>query len=362
MQIPRQLIRAVAIDTAIALVLPLLNLAFRPDIRFRDLLVIFGYSAVYSNVIGGLAQLVVPRMWPVLRRNPSPVRWLLLVLLLLAVAISGCLASIVILVAVGWVPSANLWVKFLDSVKVSILITLSIGLLLSIFEGLRAQLDATTLALRTKELERERALKLASEAQLASLESRIHPHFLFNALNSISSLIPEDPKKAERLVERMAALLRFSLDSRNSGLVPLEHEMKIVTDYLEIEKARFGERLRYEIDIPEELRQSRVPALAVQTLVENSVKHAIGPNRSGGAIRIHGARADGRLKIEVSDSGPGFDLELAQSGHGIENLQSRLVALFGPEAAVSITKGESGSAVILSIPESLNGNESLSRR
>ena len=362
MQIPRQFIRAVAIDTAIALVPPLLNLAFRPGIRFRALVIIFGHSAVYSNVIGGLAQLVVPRMWPVLGRHPKPVRWLLLVLLLLAVAVSGCLACIVIFVSVGWAPSANFWVEFSESVKVSIVITLSIGLLLSIFEGLRAQLDATTLALRTKELERERALKLASEAQLASLESRIHPHFLFNALNSISSLIPEDPKKAERLVERMAALLRFSLDSRNSGPVPLEHEMKIVTDYLEIEKARFGERLRYEIDIPEELLQSRVPALAVQTLVENSVKHAIGPNRSGGAIRIHGARAEGRLKIEVSDSGQGFDLESAQSGHGLENLQSRLVALFGPEATVGITKGENGSAVVLSIPQFLNGNESLSRR
>lgn len=362
MQIPKRLIRVLAVDTAVALIPPLLNLTFHPGIGFRRLLIIYGYSVVYANVIGGLAQLIIPRMWPLFWCYPKPIRWIMLILLLLGVAISGCLACIVIFVAIGWMPAADFWAEFSGSVRISIIITLSIGLLLSIFESLRAQLDATTLALRTKEFERERALKLATEAQLASLESRVHPHFLFNALNSISSLIPEDPKKAERLVERMAALLRFSLDSRNAGLVPLEHEMKIVTDYLEIEKARFGDRLRYEIDIPDELSQAQVPALSVQTLVENSVKHAIGPSRSGGAVRIHGSRSDGCMKIEVSDTGPGFELESAQAGHGIDNLQSRLMALFGAGATVSLAKGDNGSAVILSIPQSHNGNESLPRR
>src|SRR5205823_3935058 len=125
--------------------------------------------------------------------------------------------------------------------------------------------------------ERERALKLATEARLSSLESRIHPHFLFNTLNSISSLIQEDPVRAERLIERMAALLRFSLDSTNAGLVPLYQEMKIVRDYLEIERARFGDRLGFEVNIPAEFDRFEVPPLAIQTLVENSVKYAVSP-------------------------------------------------------------------------------------
>src|SRR5260370_15757962 len=132
---------------------------------------------------------------------------------------------------------------------------------------MRSRLEETTLQLRTKELERERALKRATEAQLASLESRIHPHFLFNTLNSISSLIPEDPARAEKLLEQMAALLRFSLDASQSGLVPLSRELKIVTDYLEIERARCGDRLRYHFDVAANAGDAKVPPFACPTLV-----------------------------------------------------------------------------------------------
>ena len=184
--------------------------------------------------------------------------------------------------------------------------TIVAGITIGIYRTLRERLEETTLQLRTKELERERALKLATEAQLASLESRIHPHFLFNTLNSISSLIPEDPVRAERLVEQMAALLRFSLDAHQSGLVPLERELKIVGDYLEIERARFGDRLRYQIDVPADLSQSQIPPLSLQTLVENSVKYAIAPDRAGGEIRITGAAFERRLPGRSLRSGPCF--------------------------------------------------------
>ena len=155
---------------------------------------------------------------------------------------------------------SDYWPQFLGTVKFAAFLTIAAGLTIGIYGTLRERLEETTLQLRTKELERERALKLATEAQLASLESRIHPHFLFNTLNSISSLIPEDPARAERLVEQMAALLRFSLDANQSGLVPLSSELKIVADYLEIERARFGDRLRYQIDVPAELNELPHPA------------------------------------------------------------------------------------------------------
>jgi two-component system sensor histidine kinase AlgZ len=192
--------------------------------------------------------------------------------------------------------------------------------------------------------------KLATEAQLASLESRIHPHFLFNTLNSISSLIPEDPARAERLVEQMAALLRFSLDANQSGLVPLASELKIVADYLDIERARFGDRLRYQIDVPADLNESRIPPLSLQTLVENSVKFAIAPDRAGGEIRITGARADGAFRVEVSDSGPAFQLESAPAGHGLDNLKGRLSALFGDRAALLLQRVGGRNNLILSVP------------
>jgi LytS/YehU family sensor histidine kinase len=233
------------------------------------------------------------------------------------------------------------------------LLTIGAGLAIGIYRTLRERLDETTLQLRTKELERERALKLATEAQLASLESRIHPHFLFNALNSISSLIPEDPARAERLVEQMAALLRFSLDANQSGLVPLARELKVVADYLDIERARFGERLRYQIEVPADLNESRIPPLSLQTLVENSVKHAIATDRAGGDIRITGASADGVCSVSVSDSGPAFQLESAPSGHGLDNLKDRLATLFGDRAALILQRVGGRNNLILSVPQTV---------
>ena len=239
-----------------------------------------------------------------------------------------------IFVALRWQPLTDYWPQFLGSLRLAALLTIAAGLTIGIYSTLRERLEETTLQLRTKELERERALKLATEAQLASLESRIHPHFLFNTLNSISSLIPEDPARAERLVEQMAALLRFSLDANQSGLVPLASELKIVGDYLEIERARFGERLRYQIDVPADLNDSRIPPLSLQTLVENSVKYAIAPQRAGGEIRITGARSNGDFRVEVSDPARRSSWNRRLPGTGSTISKDRLSTLFGDRAAL----------------------------
>jgi len=264
-----------------------------------------------------------------------------------------------IFVVLGWSPLDAYWDQFTGSLKIATFLTIVAGSMISLFETMRGRLEETTLQLRTKELERERAMKLATEAQLASIESRIHPHFLFNALNSISSLIPEDPKRAERLVEQMAALLRFSLDASHAGLVPFSREIKIVTDYLEIERARFGERLNYRLDVSPEARDAKVPPLAVQTLVENSVKFAVAPSRQGGDIRIAGVRENGLLRVEVSDDGPSFSLESAPAGHGLDNLRDRLKTLFGTQAALTVERRENRNSVRLVVPQSGNGHESI---
>src|SRR5205814_9509341 len=118
-------------------------------------------------------------------------------------------------------------------------------------------------------------------AQLTSLESRVQPHFLFNTLNSISALIREDPRAAERMVERLAALLRDSLEMNRTRLVPLSRELRIVQDYLEIEKTRYGDRLRYSIDVAADLDDPEVPPFCLQPLVENRVKHVVSHRRVG---------------------------------------------------------------------------------
>lgn len=174
-------------------------------------------------------------------------------LILLCTATFGSFAAAALLQIAGIVPKDGFWQEIKSSYPFAIVITQIIGLSITSFETMRHKLQAATLELRTRQMEQERANKLLAEAQLSSLESRIHPHFLFNTLNSIASLIPSDPQRAEDTVGKLASLLRFSLNANHSSLVPLSQELKIVRDYLEIESTRFGPRLRYQIDVPETL-------------------------------------------------------------------------------------------------------------
>lgn len=353
------ILNAALVYTAIALVPPILLFTLDTNVTWSRLVVDFGYSWIYSICIGGIAFLVIPRVWMATCRSPQLIRWSVRVIAMFAGCVSGSLVAGLAFVALRWQPMTDYWPQFEGSLKLAAFLTIASGLGIGIYTTLRERLDETTLQLRTKELERERALKLATEAQLASLESRIHPHFLFNTLNSISSLIPEDPARAERLVEQMAGLLRFSLDANQSGLVPVASELKIVADYLEIERARFGDRLRYKINMPADLNESRIPPLSLQTLVQNSVKYAIAPDRAGGEIRITGARSNGCFRVEVSDPGPPFHLDSAPAGHGLDNLKGRLSTLFGDRAGLFLQRSDGRNNLTLSVPQLANGHAGI---
>jgi sensor histidine kinase YesM len=344
--------RIVAANAIVALVPAFL---IEGSVGSRAFWATFAVACVYANLIGCTAHFVLPRVWNQTCSLRWPWDWASRIVILLAIAVAGSLVAGLIFMGVGLIRASDYWATFRVSGKISVVLTLLCGIAISIYERQRSRLESATLELRAKELDRERVLKLAAEARLAALEARIHPHFLFNTLNSISSLIPEDPLKAERLVEQMAALLRFSLDARQGGLAPLGREMRIVEDYLEIERARFGERLRYRLDIPAELETAQVPPLSVQTLVENSVKYAVAPNRAGGEILVAGSNSGGWLRIEVRDSGPGFEMDTVPAGHGIDNLRSRLAGLFGDDASLACERNGEWSVVRLSIPRDAPG-------
>jgi LytS/YehU family sensor histidine kinase len=297
-----------------------------------------------------LAGLILPRAAPYFARKPFPRNWIYFIGTLWVLAAVGCSIAVFILTRMGLFPRDQYWSYFRSTLAVAIMISMVIGVSRYVYEGLKHRLAVTTRKLQLKELDEERARKLAVEARLSSLESRIHPHFLFNTLNSISSLIQEDPKLAERLVERLAALLRFSLDSNQSSTVPLALELKIVTDYLEIEKVRFGDKLRYSIDVPNGLHTLEVPPLAVQTLVENSLKHVVAARRDGGAVSIKVRTAGESARIEVRDDGPGFGADSIKGGHGLDNLQSRLAALFDDRASLELSRPEGQTVVTISLP------------
>jgi len=246
-------------------------------------------------------------------------------------------------------------INFLVDLRINAVLAVVIGIAMTLYETQRSRLDAVTLELRVKELEHEAARRMALAAQLSSLESRLQPHFLFNTLNTISALIQEDPERAERTVERLAALLRFSLDAAERGLVPLAQELRIARDYLEIEKTRLGERLAYTLEVTPGLDQWEVPPFSVQTLVENSVKHAIAPRQRGGRVCVKASTVDGRVVLAVWDDGPGFSSAAITAGHGLDNLRGRLAGRFGERASVEVGQREGGTVVTVSIPRNGSG-------
>jgi len=270
--------------------------------------------------------------------------------ILLFTATAGSLASGVIIQVIGLVPRGEYWNEFWSSYSFSVVITMVIGLSISSYETMRYKLQETTIELRTRQVEQERAYKLLAEARLSSLESRIHPHFLFNTLNSIAALIPSNPERAEDTVGKLASLLRFSLNAHHSGLVPLSQELKIVRDYLEIEKTRFAERLRYAIEAPEELSGTSVPPLAVQSLVENAVKHVVANRPQGASIEVRVRRADAGIEIAVLDDGPGFSLAAITPEHGLGNLMARLELLFGSAGRLDVAREAEKTIVRISFP------------
>lgn len=313
--------------------------------------VTFIIAMIYGTSLGGVMMLFFNRFGDSIARQAFPMDWIAMIVSIVALSAAGCLLAGFILAASGIFEWQNYWRTFSRDMRFSWAIAIVIGVSISFYERLREKLEAANLQLGEKELAAERAHKLAIEARLSSLESRIHPHFLFNTLNSISSLIQEDPQQAERLVERLAALLRFSLDSNQRSTVPLRQEIKITRDYLEIERARIGDRLRYSIDVPAALESIEVPPLSVQTLVENSLKYAVSPRREGGEVRVVARIADARVLIEVMDDGPGFSSGAIAAGHGLDNLHARLAALFDNESALDIAMRDERTVVTISLPQ-----------
>jgi two-component system LytT family sensor kinase len=194
---------------------------------------------------------------------------------------------------------------------------------------------------------------LATEAELRALKAQINPHFLFNTLNTIAELIHADSDKAEATVERLAEMFRYVLNGSQRGLVPLEEELAFLNDYLAIERARFGDRLRVTREITPETLGLLVPSLVLQPLVENSVRHGRGADGSIDLdIDIH---IDGdRAVIIIGDQGPGLPAghKIGQGpGHGLRNVDQRLRKTYGEEYGLKIGANRPrGTIVTLSIP------------
>ena len=193
--------------------------------------------------------------------------------------------------------------------------------------------------------------RLVAQAELRALQSQIHPHFLFNALNTLYGIIPREAKGARETVLNLADIFRYFLETEKSFL-PLEEELHIVKAYLDVERLRLGEKLRTEIEVEPDALLTPIPILSIQPLVENAVKHGIAPKPGGGLVRVEARiQSGGALRVTVRDTGAGFSAHKDEKpGVGLENVTRRLQLCYGVDAQLAIQSDGNGSVVSFLIP------------
>jgi two-component system LytT family sensor kinase len=200
-----------------------------------------------------------------------------------------------------------------------------------------------------------------NEARLAALTSQINPHFLFNTLNSVSSLIRSNPEQARSVVYRLSSILRRLLRNTDN-LTPLREELAFIDNYMTIEMVRFGEKLRFIKEIDPETLDRLVPSMLLQPLIENSIRHGLATKVDGGMIRVRSYLADGRLHLVVEDDGVGIPetrlATLFEQGIGVSNVNERMKVLYGPDYRMWIdSKPGEGTRTGIEIPDVQVGSE-----
>lgn len=270
-----------------------------------------------------------------------------------ACALAGLLVTVIDLATYTWItetwrPEWRSW-TVVDGGRfgsVLILYTWTFALNAALFWTIDANEKAKAEARRAAEAE-----AAAQRAQLAALRLQLNPHFMFNTLNAISGLVLEgDRDGADAMISRLASFLRAAMSIDPNALTPLADEVSAVEAYLDIEAARFGERLRVEYDCPAALRTAHVPSLILQPLVENAIKFAVAPSRRPVTLRVVAQAARGQLHLSVTDDGAGEPSAAHSGGVGLANVRARLATLYGSRARLATRRLRPGFAATIALP------------
>jgi two-component system, LytTR family, sensor kinase len=222
-----------------------------------------------------------------------------------------------------------------------------------------AAIAGLSYALEYQRESQERAVKAAhlearlAEARLRTLEAELHPHFLFNTLHAISTLVHVQPDAADRMISRLSDLLRMTFARSGAARVPLQEELEFLQKYLEIEQTRFQDRLTVSYDIDPDTLDAEVPRMILQPIVENAIKHGVAPRNRPGTIRVVAARDGEALRLEVRDNGAGLSPSARAQLHGgvgLANTRDRLECLYGPAHALLFVEGDEGLTVQIRLP------------
>ncbi|MBV9610448.1 MAG: histidine kinase [Acidobacteria bacterium] len=203
---------------------------------------------------------------------------------------------------------------------------------------------------RARALCEERLQARLARAELQVLKLQLQPHFLFNTLNTIYNLAPDNSRKAQLMIARLSNLLRLSLDHVSTDMVPLQKELEFVDTYLDIERTRLEERLGVERHIDPEALTAAVPAMLLQPIVENAIRHGISKRAQGGTLTIHITRAGDRLRVKVTNEGHPANGEDSSSGIGLASTRARLTRAFADDYVFTLSPLPNGAEVLIDIP------------
>ena len=188
-------------------------------------------------------------------------------------------------------------------------------------------------------------------ANLRALQAQIEPHFLFNTLANVTTLVDRDPAQAKHMLEAFIRFLRASLATTREESATLGAEAELIASYLAVLKVRMGARLSYAVDIPPDLAAYRLAPMLLQPIVENAIRHGLEPKVEGGEVRVSARRENGAVEIDIADTGVGFGATTRSDGIGLSNLRARLQGLYGSRASVAITdNAPAGTRVSVRLP------------
>ncbi len=305
----------------------------------------FMHTLLFAQCIGITICLFVLAAWSAARTRGSGMRTVLLGLALSFGALCGtALASGLLGVPGGGALKDS---RFMWQI---VGISLIFGVIITHFFYSREQLAATAQLAQEERLMRLSSEKLALEASLQRLQAQVEPHFLFNTLSTIVSLMERDPARAKTMQLDLIRYLRTTLSRTQAAETTLGQEVDLIRAYVNLFSIRMEERLQYAIEVPEALHPLPLPPMLLQPIVENALLHGLEPKISGGRIRIRAARQQGQLVITVSDTGRGLDRQKGP-GVGLTNVRERLARLYGNGGRLTITENETGGVTaVIEIP------------
>ena len=233
----------------------------------------------------------------------------------------------------------------------AIVLCIAFGSVISYFFYTRSRLNVSREMIQQERIKRLSSEKEALEAKLRLLQAQIEPHFLFNTLSNVLSLVDRDPTKGKLMLTDLIRYLRTSLSRTLPDTTTLDQEIEIIRAYLNIQKIRMGERLRFTIEVPDAALLHPFPPMLLQPLVENAIKHGLEPQMEGGEIIIKAMEQDDVLRIEVMDTGPGFS-SFQKTGVGISNVRERIQLLYGEKGRLILEENKPhGIRAVIEVPK-----------